>query len=461
MRGGFKGIETDIPSGGFEDFASPSQLEFSKRGSMLLGGKRANTPRKQLGSAKDEDEEPARPQTPQKQKLYTPLSPPQPTVKSPPRNIARVPTARSGAQSLRVLSADEMSLSRKVRSMYEHGNENAPEWDELPPPTWRDNPAIDDDSVAGTPLSGSILTVDKTSQNASGSHSLRAPSFALSRRESMIIKEPTETAGGLEDWEDIGGGEVDRYGFILPKKVGSRGSDGSGEEIPRLQRVSTALQIVSEEPRRRRTVRRTPSNARSSRSANPPRRRRSHRSLKPPTGSIYSNKTSTSFSSTQNPFRYAANRLPHNHDRRWLDEAADMLTLPPGLADIAEQEEGGKAALAMKKKEWEREEKWRKMAKVVTKGARSGGMIFEFDTKDPKLVSRTWKGIPDRWRSTAWYAFLAASAKNDKDSPTDEDLIESFYELQEENSADDMQIDVDVPRTIGGHVMFRRRYRGG
>jgi hypothetical protein len=39
--------------------------------------------------------------------------------------------------------------------------------------------------------------------------------------------------------------------------------------------------------------------------------------------------------------------------------------------------------------------------------------------------------------------------------------MESFYELQEESSADDMQIDVDVPRTINRHIMFRRRYRGG
>ena len=109
----------------------------------------------------------------------------------------------------------------------------------------------------------------------------------------------------------------------------------------------------------------------------------------------------------------------------------------------------------------EREEKWRKMAKVVQAGANSGGMMFEFDVKDPKVISRTWKGIPDRWRATAWYAFLAASAKTTKDSPTDEELVASFYELQDENSADDMQIDVDVPRTINRHIMFRRRYRGG
>ena len=144
-----------------------------------------------------------------------------------------------------------------------------------------------------------------------------------------------------------------------------------------------------------------------------------------------------------------------------MNEASDMLRLPPGLAEVAEQQEGGRAAQAMKAKEIEREEKWRRMAKVVKSGADKGGMLFEFDTRDPKLIARTWKGIPDRWRSTAWYSFLAASAKADKDSPSDEELIESFYELQTEGSAEDMQIDVDVPRTINRHIMFRRRYRGG
>ena len=138
-----------------------------------------------------------------------------------------------------------------------------------------------------------------------------------------------------------------------------------------------------------------------------------------------------------------------------------MLKLPPGLAELAEQEEGGRAALAMKTKEIQREEKWRKMAKVTRTTPNGGGMMFEFDVKDPKVISRTWKGIPDRWRGTAWYAFLAASAKANKTSPTDEELFEAFYELQEENSPDDMQIDVDVPRTINRHIMFRRRYRGG
>ena len=144
-----------------------------------------------------------------------------------------------------------------------------------------------------------------------------------------------------------------------------------------------------------------------------------------------------------------------------MDEAGDMLTLPPGLADIAEDQEGGKAAEGMKKKEWDRAEKWRKMAKVVKTGKDGEGMEFEFDARNPKLIERTWKGIPDRWRAAAWHSFLTTSAKKRKDSATDDEIIDAFHRLQHQSSADDVQIDIDVPRTINSHIMFRRRYRGG
>ncbi len=87
--------------------------------------------------------------------------------------------------------------------------------------------------------------------------------------------------------------------------------------------------------------------------------------------------------------------------------------------------------------------------------------MFEFDTNSPKLIERTWKGIPDRWRATAWHAFLTASGKKRPGSPTDEQLIATFHTLINQGSPDDVQIDIDVPRTISSHIMFRRRYRGG
>ncbi|KAF2878072.1 rab-GTPase-TBC domain-containing protein [Massariosphaeria phaeospora] len=462
----FQGLDTIIPTGDFDDLTSPNQVSFSKRGSMLLGGKRVNRMNKQLGLVWDGVS--ASPRTPvcrkEKGQHEHPEQSTQPkdaqnelSASASPHPSARSPSRYSGrarSASNRVLSADEMMLSRRVRAMYRHGNESAVDWDGIEEESGSvPNGFAENSSVAGTPVNSSSLTVDRHLEDSS--------SIVSSRRASTIAKEPTETAGGLEDWADMEDGEVDRYGFIVPKKTVSRGSSNGNldaPENPRIHRVSTALLLASEEPRKR-GMGRSASKARTPRSkTGSPKRRRSQKSLRA-TGSVLTSQTARS--TPQKSFRQAANRLPQNRDRRLVDEASDMLKLPPGLAEIAEKKEGGKAAQAMKAKEMEREEKWRKMAKVVQSGAQSGGMIFEFDTKDPKVISRTWKGIPDRWRATAWHAFLAASAKATKDSPTDEELIESFYELQEESSADDLQIDVDVPRTISRHIMFRRRYRGG
>ena len=238
----------------------------------------------------------------------------------------------------------------------------------------------------------------------------------------------------------------------------SRNPSRPGTPEPRPpQRVSTVLQLASETPRRRRTFGRSPSNATSKASfKRAPSRKVSARSLK-----TQDTRRSNASTRSKGHLRAAANRLPGNRDRRWMDEAGDMLTLPPGLADIAEDEEGGKAAEGLKKKEWDRAEKWRKMAKVVKTGKDGEGMEFEFDTRNPKLIERAWKGIPDRWRSAAWYSFLSASAKKRKDSPSQEHIIGAFHKLQDQSSADDVQIDIDVPRTINSHIMFRRRYRGG
>jgi hypothetical protein len=146
-------------------------------------------------------------------------------------------------------------------------------------------------------------------------------------------------------------------------------------------------------------------------------------------------------------------------DRKLFTDAGDMLTLPPGLAELEDKSEI--TTKAMKEKEWQRQRKWKKMAKLKPESTKGGTMIFDFDTTDAKLISRTWKGIPDCWRASAWYSFLEASAKKRADSPHEDELTATYQALQQENSADDVQIDCDVPRTINRHIMFRRRYRGG
>ncbi len=96
---------------------------------------------------------------------------------------------------------------------------------------------------------------------------------------------------------------------------------------------------------------------------------------------------------------------------------------------------------------------------VVGGGSETG---YTFDTTSPKLVERTWKGIPDKWRATAWHSFLSASAsRRGKSCLSDAELTDLFHSYQLQPSPDDVQIDIDVPRTISSHIMFRRRYRGG
>jgi hypothetical protein len=160
-----------------------------------------------------------------------------------------------------------------------------------------------------------------------------------------------------------------------------------------------------------------------------------------------------------------------------MDEAAEMLSLQAGLTGITDDEKMGKTIEAQKRKEAERSEKWRKMATAVknttpskdaqplplpdTQIPHGQGISYTFDTTSPKLIDRTWKGIPDCWRSAAWYSFLVTSAKAHNSPETDDYLIAEFRRLQAVASPDDVQIDLDVPRTVNGHIMFRRRYRGG
>jgi hypothetical protein len=233
----------------------------------------------------------------------------------------------------------------------------------------------------------------------------------------------------------------------------------------------------------------------------PPSRKVSARSL----NTYASELSSVSRRSTRSSIRSATNRLPHNRERRWMDEASEMLSLQAGLTGISDDDKMGKLLEAQKRKEAERSEKWRKMAIPVNKaillppGSSSSapattsvnskhtstssissstatqqhqpqqpgvvspleGMSYTFDTTSPKLIERTWKGIPDCWRSAAWYSFLSASARAHGSKETEDYLISEFHRLQNVASPDDVQIDLDVPRTVSGHIMFRRRYRGG
>lgn len=431
----FQGLTLDISTGDLVDDFQPERIEFSKRGSMLLGARKVTEPAKPVNGLL------------------------QPGLGS--RRVKSNPSLRKRPVP-KVLSTDEELLSHKVRSYYESGMDcaNGSDQDSFPGQQmsrqWQDTYA----SLEGTSVKTSISDVRSDLSTAD-----QTPE---SRRERTIEKEELELAGGLEYWRDIQNGDVDRYGFIMPRSstVDAVNSGGmkrslSYREPPALQRVSTSLQLAADAPRRKRAMRRSPSNAKSAETAISGQMsiRQPKTRITRPMSSQSSYQGSLSGGSSR--LRQATNLLPHNRDRRLMDEAEDMLTLPYGLGDIAENGESEAREVYMRRKEVARDEKWRKMAKVVSKTADGGGTRFEFDTHSPKLIERTWKGIPDRWRATAWHAFLSASAKKRKESLSDEELIAIFHEHQSDSSPDDVQIDIDVPRTISSHIMFRRRYRGG
>ncbi|KAL8738175.1 MAG: hypothetical protein Q9181_000988 [Wetmoreana brouardii] len=433
----FIGLVTEIPTGSFDDLTLPGQVEFPTRGSMLIGGRKANHNNGLFRKS---------------------------TVRSRKPSVHLMPPTSTAPQ--RILSADEEILSSKVRSMYEDGpggtSDTAVEsWSVT---SKRD---VDGSSEAfsqgpSRPKSG----IDESTNGGMASNARAQASSGTSREISLQLRDDMELAGGIEDWENVNNGDVDRYGFILPPQP-PRGSSRSPmsqeyQDPPRIQRVSTVLQIASEAPRRRRSrLGRRPTSAKSpSRSFTAiSNQRPDSRNHRPPSAQSSDRGT---LGGRQSKLRSATNKLPRHRDHRFLHEAGDMLTLPPDLADIAENQEECKAAEDLRQRERKREEKWRRMARNINHDdRRGGGMVFDFDTKSPKVIERTWKGIPDRWRATAWHSFLSTSAKRRKDLPSDDELQLSFHKLLAQGSPDDVQIDIDVPRTINRHIMFRRRYRGG
>ncbi|KAH7627075.1 hypothetical protein B0T09DRAFT_38979 [Sordaria sp. MPI-SDFR-AT-0083] len=390
--------------------------------------------------------------------------------------------------SIRVMPMDVERESQKVRSLYESSDGDRFNWQDggrrvsfagdLPPlPSEEDPSDVVDSPRLDVPSSSdwaaSPIAPSPPAAPWASSSSLRDDAASYHRPGTRRWGEH-ERAGGLENWENLDGLEVDRYGFI--KERPARPETSYRPETSRTVRPGSRSRHFS--PRRRNVLTKRPGSAYSSSPlgrglvGRPPSRKVSARSLHTFT-SEYSN---VSRRSTRSSFRSITNHLPPNRDRRWMDEAGDMLAFPAGgLTDILEyaaRVAGKKSTEALKKKELERSEKWRKMAKVVQRfpledggeGEGQGlgqGMNFEFDTKNPKLIERTWKGIPDCWRSAAWFSFLATSAKNANSTETDEVLIAAFKRFQDISSPDDVQIDLDVPRTVNGHIMFRKRYSGG
>ncbi|CAM1503974.1 Fc.00g015650.m01.CDS01 [Cosmosporella sp. VM-42] len=446
-------IDVAIPTDRLLEDDFLNSLSFSKRGSIMFGNQ-------SIPNFDDMDQRPLdQPTTTTTcdNGRTTPTTPTRTTSKTASNSLPRSSVESSNTNTtpdmqqatkeapalmpppdIRVMEADVEKESQKVRSLYTAGDGPYGETgtrhsycERLEPTPEAPSEENDNDPVHGhlspawgTPRSGSSFSP------------------------SDLHKRHFELAGGLEDWEDIDSADIDRYGFInLPRPV---------------SRVGTPTEMKSAQysPRKRNVLLKRDGSGLSSplSGRRTPTRKVSARSLNTQTSEL---SMTTSLRSSRSVIRQAGNMLPHNRDRRWMDEAGDMLNISPNLQEIEEEVKAEKITEAIKRKEWERSEKWRRMAKVVRKGGEGEGMEFEFDTKNPKLIERTWKGIPDRWRGAAWWSFLATSAKSHPDCATAEALVADFHRLQGRSSPDDVQIDLDVPRTISRHIMFRRRYRGG
>ncbi|PWY80292.1 TBC domain protein [Aspergillus sclerotioniger CBS 115572] len=461
----FNGIPLDIPNSALDGLGTQS-MRFSKRGSLIQEESKRQLQqqiqqeeaRRREAGQRTQNREDQQQQVPAEREMASPdvaseqNSTEPENMEAPPRRSKPASTlrVRHSAIASRAISADEDMLSRRVRLMYEKGEENVTDSEVAKSMAmengvlWEDGPT----SMETSRLSGPSISGTDTKSVVSSLGPDNTPA---------IKREAHELAGGIEYWQNIKAGDVDRYGFIRsPTSNSTEGIDPSP-----IQRVSTSLLLASETPRRKHSIR-PPSAIGGNRSftgltGRSPTRKLSEPSIRPTSShSMYS---SFMMRRSTSRFRRAANHLPHNRDRRVKDEASDMLTHPTGPVTPGEKQDAA-AARAARKKEWEREDKWTKMARPI-RSPDGGGMTFEFDTTSSKLIERTWKGIPDRWRATAWYAFLKASARLHSNSPSEEELIEAFNEYQLISSPDDVQIDIDVPRTITSHIMFRRRYRGG
>ncbi|KAF7540551.1 hypothetical protein G7054_g1282 [Neopestalotiopsis clavispora] len=388
-----------------------------------------------------------------------PLPPPTPPS-APYADAPTTPKSARRAPSIRLISVEVERESQKVRSLYEpreglrweDGAPAASSHGERLEPTVEVPSDVDENSSKQSPSTSTNINQDAqpgVPPTATGIPESAGPSAS---RQDEPVHQIYERVDRIEDWEDVEFEAVDRYGFIVPKRPTTPSSapatimDSPSQSTPRSKHRS----ILSR--------RGAASHSQYLGAKQGPGRRASARSLHTQTSGL----STGSKRSTRSALRQAANLLPHNKDRKCMDEAGEILAQEPGFSGIGEDLVAGQLADEYRRKEWQRTEKWRKMAKIVKPGKEGEGMVFEFDTKHPKIVERTWKGIPDRWRASAWYSFLATSARNSKKPcATDEELRAAFFELQGQPSPDDVQIDLDVPRTISQHIMFRKRYRGG
>ena len=423
-------LKTSIDAGTFSDLFTEEHLSFSKRGSVMLDGMKANA---SLGGS-----------TPGSRSQRTsPQMTPQP-AQSPMLGVPE-----------RSNSVNDRRASQKIRSTYETGMEESDLGITTPPTIVEDQVTprtSNDDTVTDLPR------IASPAPHANGGLTPPGRPRSSQRRDgsiksSYIKMGPSEAAGGFENWDGVQSLDVDRYGFIRRRPSTSRSSMRShhSHDDTHDQANGTATTSPNTSPTKSRKLRRHRLSvaSRNSTSSRP----HSRQSL---AYSVFS----THSHSTPAPLRPSPNR-----GRRWADAAPYMLSGRVGLPDAQVPPRVLLTDHQKHLREQRRLEKWEKMAQPgpTAHHALGGGQSFTFDVQSPKLVERVWKGIPDAWRAPAWYSFLRQSslAGHGKEFVADEELLRRYHAHQEVDCVHDLQIDLDVPRTVGAHVLFNVRYRGG
>jgi len=113
-------------------------------------------------------------------------------------------------------------------------------------------------------------------------------------------------------------------------------------------------------------------------------------------------------------------------------------------------------------KEATRIAKWVKMMRPEKRDEGGNVEVWGFDPrKDAKMRPRVWKGVPDTWRAGVWWALVERFERSPRGRIGAEELGRQYRDYCERPSTYDVQIDLDVPRTISGHVLFHTRYGQG
>lgn len=135
---------------------------------------------------------------------------------------------------------------------------------------------------------------------------------------------------------------------------------------------------------------------------------------------------------------------------------------PPGPAHPPTDSPNVSELKKHRSKEEERVSKWLRMMTVAKRDEGHNAIAWRWSSEEgAKHRTRIYKGIPDRWRMAAWWTLAEERAKSGNRVPSHDSLEADYQSRRDQASENDVQIDLDVPRTISGHALFRTRFGHG